>query len=118
MKHPVNVAARNSENCAAEYFRNMGFTVSISNGRGPDLILKLGEAEMTCEVKMLGRHKYYSDPVYRSTPVKPKRVNDDLICFVLGESVFSVEEMKTHFSHCPPGGFRLFKFPRGAPSPH
>jgi len=83
-----------AELVAKKYFENMGFVVSQTRQSGPDLILNLGgHLELTCEVKL-------ACPQYKEYPsrlrigwIKPKRMNDDLICIVHPDGRLHVDEM-------------------------
>lgn len=100
---PANKKGRDAERRAAAHFRDLGYEVELTNGTGPDLVIKkLGEVK-TVEVKSVtntvGRWCFVG-------PVSENRKQDDLIVFVFDDGKIVVQPMQEHLSNSTKSGFR------------
>lgn len=91
-----------AENVAARRFANLGFSVEQTEGRGPDLICKLGPWTYTVEVK----RAFFSSKAWMVAKVKPKRLSDDLMAIVMPNSYVYIDSMDCHLSKAAPTGAR------------
>ncbi len=105
-KSPKVKKAIEAEVIAEKHFKKLGFKVRRTDCLGPDLICRIGKITWTVEVKRARatQPKSYPNGSHIIDKVHPRRLNDDLIAFVLPNGRVYIESMKIHLSKCNKSG--------------
>lgn len=92
------------EEMAKKYFESLGAKVIHHRKQGPDLLVDWGMGPLTVEIKKISFRKGTVRPYV--SRVMPKRLLDDLICYVFSESQIFVTSMASHLKHVGKNGKR------------
>jgi hypothetical protein len=108
MNHPNAEVRRSvwSEELVAEHFREKGYQVVRTAGRGPDLTVTDSIGSFTVEVKITSKSSSYGQCTISA--VQPARRGDTFIAVVFDNGYIHLEPMNKHLEKCWPSGGRDF----------